>query len=154
MGLLQYAFIALLIASNAYAFTRGGWEGRWTALLLTFAAFSGPAVLHLGRPYADKSVLLLAMDFPLLLALGAIAFRTDRFWPLWLVALHLLSVCAEIATIIDKQVLARQYQAAQAFWSIPMQLLLALGVFLDRRAEHLASSVVHHDSPKSSRRTK
>jgi len=128
------SFGILWIACCAYAWLRGGWEGRLAATFLMVAVVASAVAAY----FAGSSLkiwAMLAIDGTLLIALGFIAYRSDRYWPLWLVGLHLLTVCAEIAALIDKKPLAGAYEAVQAFWSIPALLVMALGVLLDRRAD-------------------
>lgn len=131
--LLYGSFIVLCLATCLYAAWRGGWEGRWAATLFMIAAFGGPFIIAL--PFLTKKSGLLLSDGLLLAGLIVIAMRSNRYWPLWVVALHLLSVCAELAAVIDGRRISHGYEALQAFWSLPILLIMASGVLLDRRAD-------------------
>lgn len=135
MPILHISFGILWIACCIYAFWRGGWEGRWTGALFFVAALLSPLAGAYARQFGMKNIGLLSVDAGLLFALCLIAARTNRYWPLWLVGLHSLSVCAELVALIDGRPLAGPYEALQAFWSIPVLSIMAYGVLLDRRAD-------------------
>jgi hypothetical protein len=135
MLILDISFGLLWIACCIYAFWRGGWEGRWTGTLFFVAALLSPLAGGYARQFGMKNIGLLSVDASLLLALCVIAARTNRYWPLWLVGLHSLTVCAELVALIDGRPLAGAYEALQAFWSIPVLSIMAYGVLLDRRED-------------------
>lgn len=127
-------FAILLFASCAYAWSAGGKEGRWTASTVVGAAvLSIPASL-LDRGWSHTQLPVLGVDLLLLFALLAIALRSERFWPLWMAAFHMISVSTHVATIALPGLRPIIYFAMQSFWSLPLLLAMVVGILLDRRA--------------------
>lgn len=144
---LYLLFTILWVSTCTYAWLRGGWEGRIIAALLVLALLATPVAIRLAAPIASKGATLLLVDAMLLAGLVAVALRTDRYWPLWLVGLHLLSVCAEILALMEGRQLMHAYEAVQVFWTVPMQVVLAYGVLLDRRGEQRAREGADRERP-------
>jgi hypothetical protein len=74
------------------------------------------------------------VDVTLLAGLLLIALRSSSYWPLWMVAFHLVSVTTHVATIAQPQLSPLIYFALQSFWSLPLLLVMVAGIRLDRRA--------------------
>lgn len=135
VGLL---FTLLILASSAYAFLAGGRDGRWATTMLLGAALATIPASKLNPSWGSTHFGVLGVDLALLAGLVWLALRTDRYWPIWLAALHLGAVATHLATLIGSQDPAI-YRMLQTFWSIPMQIILPLGIALDRRRG------LHHD---------
>ena len=134
---LYLTFGALWFLTCLYAWAYGGWEGRWLSTMLVLAAVISPfAQFHHSKNWIEPQYGVFAIDLALLIGMTTVAYRTDRYWPLWMLAFHLLSVLTHVVVMLDQQVFARAYQSAAAFWSIPIQLIMALGVMLNRRAKN------------------
>ncbi len=134
MALINISFSVLLFGSCGYAWIRGGREGKALCLLLLSAALGTPAAISLLRPYFGLPLVTFVVDLVLLVALGSIALRTDRFWPLWILAFHFLSVMTFVAWWLAPGMAGIVYEDSAAFWSIPALGVLFLGPFLDRAA--------------------
>ena len=136
MFAIYLTFGALWLLSCIYAWLHGGWEGRWLAVMLIIAALLSPfAQSRHSQNWIEPQYGVLIVDLVLFIGMMIVGYFSDRYWPLWMLAFHLLSVLTHIVVIIDQEVLARAYQSAASFWSIPIQLVMALGVMLDRWTE-------------------
>lgn len=145
---LNISYHLLLVASCTYAWLRGGWEGKCTSIMLLAASvLTTLGIAYLGWLFGQQALTFL-IDFVLWLALLRIALTSARFWPLWIVGLHSLSVLTYLAWRINPTALPGVYTAVSAFWSIPILLTLGLGVFLDRRAMRLARLVRHDETQR------
>lgn len=133
---LNVIFISLMIAACAPALIWGGWEGRTTCLMLfiaAFATFFGATTL---KPWVSLPDISFVIDMILLLGLLQVAIRTDRYWPLWICALHMLSVMTYAAWQFAPGS-GKLFKAISGVWSIPELIILCVGPILDIR--HLVS---------------
>jgi hypothetical protein len=127
-------FDLLLLLSCGYAVWHGGPPERVGAaiyvagVLLTQLAASGAA----GR-YASVEAGILVVDAAMLLALLGLALHAERFWPLWVTALHGISTAGHVVKLVAPEVIPWAYAFALAFWSYPMLLLLVLGTWQHRK---------------------
>lgn len=122
-------FYALLLFATAYAVRRGGGPERWTAAALlmatvaTWVAVIGVHGSHAGHFIAVEHAVL-AIDSLLVVALLGIALAANRFWPLWMTALHAFGVVGHIAKAMAPEILPNVYQAAHLFSAYPGLALL------------------------------
>ena len=128
------SFYMLFLISTAYAAIRGGSDGRWAAFMVTMAVLLSAGAAMFDNSYVATQPQLLTIDLILLGGLFWLAVHSHRYWPIWMVGFHSLSVVSHLATFINPTYLPAAYQAMTALWSIPVQLVLILGVNLDRRA--------------------
>ncbi|MES3150851.1 hypothetical protein [Sphingomonas faeni] len=123
-------FIALLVATVAYAFRIGGRPERWAAAMFVIAGLL-TLLLHSPWPvrYVGVETSVLVVDAALLIALLALALHADRFWPLAMAALQTMAIAAHAAKALDLRLGAGAYQQALVFWSYATLPLLALAVW-------------------------
>lgn len=121
----------------------GGWEGRRICALFVIAGFAtylGATVL---KPLVALPDATIVVDILLLVALGQVAMRTNRYWPLWICAFHALSVLSFLAWQIVPNS-PRLFKAISAVWSIPQLIVLCIGPVLDfRHASKVFSDAEH-----------
>ena len=132
--MVSLLFLIILFASCAYAYFAGGREGRWISLLLIGAAMATFAASFIGYGYARVHLPVLTIDLLLLAGLAAIAIRSRRYWPVWVLALHLGSISTHVARAAEPSLPSIIYFAMQSFWSLPLLLVMVVGIMLDRRA--------------------
>ena len=77
---------------------------------------------------------IFAIDILALLALILLAIRSDRFWPMWASAFHLLAVAVHTAVMMAPQITPWGFATGAVFWAYPMLLALAIGSL-----EHVAA---------------
>lgn len=128
MGFRQIFYGVLIWTIFVYALRRGGWEERLAIIgvianaYLTVLVASPKNTLfnHLETP-------ILLVDIALLMLLLGISLRSEKFWPLWITAMHALSTLAHLSPFVpDMQPLG--YWRAAASWSWPMLIVIALGI--------------------------
>lgn len=118
----------------AYAAWAGGKDGKWAAALLFAASVLSLPAARFGRAWDSTEYLMFGVDFALLVALWTFAVCSRRWWPIWLAGLHCNAVAAHIGSLIEPGAWARIYFAAESFWSVPMPLVMIIGITLDARA--------------------
>ncbi len=135
-----YLFLLLQLAVSMYAVLRGGGPERIVGLALLIAAALG--LLVQDRPMSGTFISvdwsLLAIDLGLLAVLIAVALNSDRYWPLWVAAFHVLGTGAHLVRGIDHGIEPVAYAILLASWSYPIVILLAVGTLRhgDRRKRH------------------
>ncbi|WP_148276612.1 hypothetical protein [Sphingobium sp. SYK-6] len=136
--LIAILFWFLCLSACAYALVLGGWEGRWTTLVVLLAALGTMAVnrwtsAHQYETFwASTNMMVLFIDAATFFAMFVIAGVSDRWWPIWVAAFQLNSVVAHFATMIDPAFSALVYQGYEGLWAIPLLLVMVLGIYRDR----------------------
>lgn len=127
-------FEILFAACCGYALWKGGAPERVGAAIfivgVLFTHFSGPT-----GPLRWTSLELgvLVVDVVVLVAFTLLALYAERFWPIWLTALHAIAVGGHAVKMVDPDLFRWGYAFALAFWSYPMLLVLAGGTWCHRR---------------------
>lgn len=126
-----YSLTLMLI--GIYAVSFGGRTGQAVIGVIT-ALFVASTVatwtIEGDRPYA---LAMLGIDATSLILKTAIACASTRRWPIVIAAFQLNSVCAQASIMVAPTFAAKYHYAMTTFWAVPTLLVIALGVFLDRR---------------------
>lgn len=123
------SFYALLLLACGYAGMRGGAPERVVAATLiagtiaTWAVAIGVGGTRTGH-FLHVETAVLLVDAAMLATLLAVALAADRFWPLWLTAIHGFGVVGHVAKAIDPAILSNVYQAAHSLSAYPGLVLL------------------------------
>lgn len=121
-------FSAALLTGVGYAWIKGGAPERIVGISFLIAFTLS---LALQQPFAVRYLSVewgvLAVDLALLAILVAVALYSDRFWPLWVAALHGLSTGGHIVRSMEHGIEPVAYAILLASWSYPMLMLLVLG---------------------------
>jgi hypothetical protein len=121
----KYFFWSLLLITCGYALWRGRKYEQLSALV--FIAASVASVLArsaLEERYLAVARSDLVIDSLVLVAIVAIALRSDRFWPLWVAGLQLTISMSHVLKAIRPDLLPMAYAAAERFWSYPTLIIL------------------------------
>lgn len=126
----KYFFWALLILTCGYALWRGRKFERLSAGI--FIGASVASVLarspqpdrYFGIEHGD-----LVIDLFVLVAMVAIALRSDRFWPLWVAGLQLTMSMSHVLKALQPDLLPLAYAAAERFWSYPTLIILFIAAW-------------------------
>jgi hypothetical protein len=120
-----------VLSSCGMAFRWGGFDER----LAAFGFIIATAASQLATPgqYASTETGLLAIDGLLLIALIALALRSDRFWPMWAAAFQLVGTTVHLASMTETGDFAWAYAVGLIFWSYPVLIALAAGTWLEGR---------------------
>lgn len=129
-------FNVALLAACLYALAAGGGPERSAAGVFVLAAAASYLAPY--RHFRELEIALFAIDLVTLIALGAIALRANRFWPLYVSALQLLTLAIHGAKAYQPALVHWMYGGASGKIAYPMILLLAIGVYRHRRriADH------------------
>ncbi|MEH3158936.1 MAG: hypothetical protein PGN08_08400 [Sphingomonas taxi] len=127
-------FNAVLFGACAFAFVMGGAPERWTALVFLTGAgatFLLPFEHH--ASYHSVHGMVLAVDMAVLCGLVGIALRADRYWPLYVSALHLITIAIHGVKAFQPSLVPWMYAGASGKIAYPMLALLAIGALRHRR---------------------
>ncbi len=127
---------ASLFGISGYAFRYGGAAERYCAAILIIGSLASLAIVKaFHNHWHPASYYLLAVDGTALLALIAIALRSNRFWPIYAAAFQVPEVATHVATMVDPMIVPRAYALAQGFWIYPMLIALLIGTAGCRRRQ-------------------
>ncbi|MBM6576489.1 hypothetical protein KCP91_08890 [Microvirga sp. SRT01] len=127
-------FNVALIAVAAFALWGGGAPERWVAGLMV-AANAATALL----PYDPASTFHsldwsgFGVDAVLFAAFTAVALRANRYWPIWLAALQMVSVAIHVIRIVDRALVPLVYAWSIGQIAYPLMALLVAGTIRHRR---------------------
>lgn len=125
---------ALMYGICGYALFRGRSDARIVAavfLVGNFATLTLRSSFAGGYSSVETSVLII--DILAFLAFTYAALISDRFWPLWISGLQLTTSFAHVLKAVDPTLLPLAYAAALRFWSYPILIILAVGVWRSQR---------------------
>lgn len=125
---LFMAYFLLLATTCGYAIWRGGRDGQLASSFIGFGSLLTFAVTQ-----GDSRVPLLVLDLAVFGAYLALALRSSSYWPLWMAGFQLITVAEGIASLLAPATAKGILHAVTGFWSIPMLLVMTLGIFLDSR---------------------
>lgn len=127
-------YFAILVLCTLYALLKGGAPERIGAgiialgSILSLAAVSGPA----GR-FGSVEVGVFLVDVAALVAFLALAFRAERYWPLWVAALQVIGTTGHAIKLVDPAVIPRAYAFILALWTYGMLSMVVLGTWRHQR---------------------
>ena len=126
-------FNLLLLAACGYALWAGGAPERWTAMLFILGAVA-TALLPFQQRTSYHSVFwqLLGVDLMMLIGLVGISLRANRFWPLYVSALHLITIAIHGVKAFQPSLVPWMYAGASSKIAYPMLILLATGALRHR----------------------
>ncbi len=127
-------YYAVALATCGFALRHGGLPERIVAIAFLLAAIVSSVIAFSMRD-AFQSVdgALFAMDLVLLAGLVGIAACANRFWPIWISALHLLTIAVHGVKAYDPTLVPWMYAAAVSKIAYPMLALLLIGTERHRR---------------------
>jgi len=125
-----YIYYIFLVTCCGYAIFRGSRPEYLGAAIMIVGSLS---TLAIGRMVANSWTNvergIFAVDIVALIALIYLALTSERFWPLWATAFHLLAVTIHTAMIVAPQITPWAFATGAVFWAYPMLLALAIGSY-------------------------
>lgn len=121
------AFYLAQVACSGYAFLRGGAPERAVGGMMIAAALASTLATYLHHGFGQVNPIGLTVDAAFMLGLVAVAVCADRFWPMYVAALHLLGLGIHGVRAFDPAILPVIYARAPAAVAYPMLVLLVLG---------------------------
>lgn len=134
-----YTYYIFLVACCGYTIYRGSRSEYFGAAIMIIGSVSTLVVSRLfGTSWTSVEVGIFAVDIVAFFALIYLAFKSDRFWPIWATAFQLLAVTIHPTMMVMPRITPWAFGTGAVFWAYPMLLALALGSFEHRPlvAEH------------------
>lgn len=134
MSFRQILFGVLMWAVFAYALRKGSWEERFAAGGIIVDAYLSALVRSPGATaFKHVEISIIFVDGALLAILLFIALRSEKFWPLWLTAMHALAILAHMSPFVP-HMLPWGYWRAVAVWSWQMLFVLGYAIYRQDRS--------------------
>jgi hypothetical protein len=132
--LVVVAFFLLLFGTCGYAIARGGRPEQLAGCALLLAATT-TLLINLPRTvyFRNLETEVLLVDAALLAALVALALRANRYWPIWVTAMHAGTLAVHLAKFANPSLDWPLYSFAASVSSIPIQLILLWATIRHRR---------------------
>ena len=123
-----YIYYTFLFACCGYAIFRGGrWEYIGAAIMILGSLSTLAVARSFGSSWSSVEVGIFVIDTVALFALVQLAIKSDRFWPMWAAAFHLLAVSVHTAMMVAPEITPWAFGTGAVFWAYPMLLALAIG---------------------------
>jgi hypothetical protein len=126
---------ATLLVASIIAFRHGGRDEQIAAAAFIIATVV-TRLFH--TTYAHVELSVLAVDGTLLIGLLALAFTSDRFWPMYAAAFQLLGTVVHVASMAETGDFAWAYAVGLIFWSYAVMAALVAGTWVEGRSRRLA----------------
>jgi hypothetical protein len=121
-------FFSVLVFTCFYSWQRGGEPERIASVLLLTAGIISTFIAGNGSNlFVRIEWGLFFVDSVLAVLLVWLSLWADRYWPMWLSALQIVSVLMHPAFGLSQHKMAFAYAIASIFWSYPMMLILMVG---------------------------
>jgi hypothetical protein len=126
-------FWTVALGTCMYAAWCGGKDGRWFAFFYLTACLLTLCATWINFDWSSVNWLTFAIDFGLWLGLAWLAMRSRRFWPIWVVGMHYITVTAHLASFFHGSAPVRAYFILATMTSLPKLLIVCVGIHMDRR---------------------
>jgi hypothetical protein len=131
----QIATIAALVVCCGYALGFGGTVERIGAVLMIAAlALTSLAMNLFGSFYQNADLAIILIDVALLAALIALALFSNRSWPLWASAFHMVGTVTHMAILGNAVIAPIAYAHTLGLWYYLTLLSLLVGTINYHRA--------------------
>ncbi|WP_339826758.1 hypothetical protein [uncultured Parasphingorhabdus sp.] len=134
-----YIYYISLVTCCGYAIYRGSRSEYFGAAIMIIGSILTLVVSRIfGTSWTSVEVGIFAIDIVALFALVYLAFKSDRFWPMWATAFQLLAVTIHPMMMVVPQITPWAFGTGAVFWAYPMLLALAIGSYeyLPLMADH------------------
>ncbi len=121
----------LLVLCSVYAALLGGTTGRIGAAL-NIGATLATLFVQYATPWSQTHVPVLIVDVLLMVALYALAMKSQVYWPIWAAGFHLITVTGHAATLIAPDFKSTLYYYFNGMWALFVQMSMVWGITLDR----------------------
>lgn len=123
-----YMYYFCLFLACSYAVKRGSkYEYIGAAIMIIGSVASTIASIYFETTWTGFDTATFYIDMLALLALIYLTVSSDRFWPMWATAFHLVAVSIHVATAVAPNLAPWALATGVAFWAYPMLFALAFG---------------------------
>lgn len=129
--MIGFMFWLLCIISCTYSFLFGSIEGKLSSTLI-FTATIATHILYTHQQWYEIHLFILVVDLFLLIFVYFLSLHSTKNWLLWMSGFLLVGVATHLSPVFSNLFNPRAYELLQGFWSIPVMLTMALGIFMNR----------------------
>jgi hypothetical protein len=122
---------SLLALCSAYAAAMGGTAGKIGAALNVSATVATLVASQAGV-WSETHYPVLVVDLLLMVALYALAIKSNVYWPIWAAGFHLITMAGHAATVIMPDFRSSLYYTFNGMWAVFVQMAMVWGITLDR----------------------
>jgi hypothetical protein len=128
-------FWVTLVGVTSAAFILGGSPERTGMKIIVVGSIVSAILAYLpGRNPYTLDLWMLFSDSLVLIALGSLALRSVRYWPMWATSFHAITVMTHVADLLAPNTVPTAYLILQGLWVYPMFIAILLGVYGHRQA--------------------
>lgn len=127
-------FLAALLLVSGYAIAFGGRTGILGAGIFIAASVFTVLADRAGLTWDGMNIGIVIVDALCWLALLWLALHSGRYWPIWAAGLQLAAFLTHLSRLLAPDIAPRAYDALVAFWSLPILLIMLIGIRKDAHA--------------------
>jgi hypothetical protein len=127
-GFVLFLLALPLVAGPAL--WRGDRSSRQAAIALIAGVAGTQIAGALGHLYQAPELGIMAVDAALFLAFAVVAYRSERFWPIWISAAQLVGTVTHLVMALHPTVNQQTYVLLQQFWVYPILAGIAWGTWV------------------------
>lgn len=131
--MIGIAYSIALLATALFAILRGGREGRMIVMIIASLFAVSAFLKDVSHEPLYAMVASLAVDCTSLSLKGWLALSSRRRWPIIVAGLQVVSVGMQLAICASPNFKLPFHDTISTVWAIPTLLVIALGIYLDRR---------------------
>jgi hypothetical protein len=122
-----WIFLGLLVSATICVMRFGDNEIRLTLFILVIA-YIGTFISYIigGKSWLEIQAWTVAWDGMAFICLLVIAFRSEKFWPLWIASFQLLPLLTFAAAPFGQNLVSQALGVAQGLWAYFQLLILML----------------------------
>jgi uncharacterized membrane protein len=135
MTFLRYFFWATCIACFLVSLCFGERdEKRAMTIILLGSILTTLVALTMNHNFANITIWFLLVDLGVLVAFVKLLFDSQKYWPIWVGSLQLISVVIHLLDLLVPSTLPAAYAMLQGFWVYPMFFAIMMGTYGSRIA--------------------
>lgn len=135
MPFLQYFFWAVCVLCLAVTLRFGERdERRGMIIIMVGSIVTALVVVAANRNFKDISGWFLLVDLCVLVAFVKMLFDSQKYWPVWVGSLQLISIVIHILDLLMPKTIPAAYAMLQGFWVYPMLFAIMMGTYGSRVA--------------------
>jgi hypothetical protein len=135
MILLKYFFWTICVLCVSAAFRFGQREERRGMAIIAMGSMATALVAMIANNnFRDTTFWFLLVDISVLVAFVRLSLDSNKYWPIWVGSLQLISVIIHLLDLLVPTILPAAYIMLQGFWVYPMFVAIMAGTYGSRVA--------------------
>jgi uncharacterized membrane protein len=132
---LEYIFWMTCVICLVFALRFGERDERRGMMIIAIGSIVTSFVAAIkSYDYQDIGFWFLCVDLCVLLAFVKLLFDSQKYWPIWVGSLQLISVIIHLLDLLVPKIIPLAYAALQGFWVYPMFVAIMAGTYGSRVA--------------------